>query len=162
MTTTTLATFQYDALGRRIAKSAAAGTTHYLYDGAQAIEEQSGGSTVTQYVYGLGTDGVLQLKRGGQTFYYYENSLGSIVRLADETGQVVEQYTYDAYGAPTITDGGGAPLETSAVGNPYLFTGRRLDSETGLYYYRARYYEPAMGRFLQRDPGQQGDSCPGA
>ncbi|WP_161491656.1 RHS repeat-associated core domain-containing protein [Sedimentisphaera salicampi] len=50
------------------------------------------------------------------------------------------------------TDPNGQPLDESAVGNPYMFTGRRYDSESGLYYYRARYYNPALGVFHSRDP----------
>lgn len=58
-------------------------------------------------------------------------------------GQSVERYSYDVFGRPS---------NTSTVGNPYMFTGRNFDSETGLYYYRARYYNPYIGRFLQPDP----------
>jgi RHS repeat-associated protein len=72
---------------------------------------------------------------------------------------VVERYAYTDYGCPTITDGAGGAVAPnawgtahSAVGNPYLFTGRRWDEESGLYYYRARYYDCEGGRFLQRDP----------
>jgi len=56
------------------------------------------------------------------------------------------------YGAPTIRDRNGASVSQSAVGSPYLFTGRELDPETGLFYYRARHYDSGTGRFLQRDP----------
>jgi len=55
----------------------------------------------------------------------------------------VETYSYDVFGGPS---------STGSVGNPYFFTGRRLDAETGLYYYRARYYSKVLGRFLQTDP----------
>ena len=56
---------------------------------------------------------------------------------------VVERYSYDVFGEPN---------RVSGIGNPYMFTGRRYDPETGLYYYRARYYSPELGRFLQPDP----------
>jgi RHS repeat-associated protein len=65
---------------------------------------------------------------------------------------VVEKYTYDAYGTPVIRNASGAILTASAITNPHMFTGRRLDSETGLYHYRNRVYSPVIGRFLQRDP----------
>jgi RHS repeat-associated protein len=64
----------------------------------------------------------------------------------------VESYSYDVYGQVVIADSDGNPLASSSVGNRFLYTGRELDSETGLYYYRARYYSPSLGRFLQRDP----------
>jgi len=69
----------------------------------------------------------------------------------------VEKYSYDVLGEPTIRDVNDQILTTSDCGNPYMFTGRRCDPESGLYYYRARYYSPQIGRFLQVDPiGYQG------
>jgi RHS repeat-associated protein len=65
---------------------------------------------------------------------------------------LVERYAYDVFGRPTIRDANGAEISETAVGNPYLFTGRRYDAETALYYYRARYYDYYAGRFLQPDP----------
>jgi RHS repeat-associated protein len=83
----------------------------------------------------------------------------SVSAITNSGASVVERYAYDAYGCPTITDGAGNPVSPNAwgtphsvIGNPYLFTGRELDEETGLYYYRARFYDCAKGRFLQRDP----------
>jgi RHS repeat-associated protein len=64
----------------------------------------------------------------------------------------VEKYTYDAYGQATIRNSAGTILTASAITNPHLFTGRRLDPETGLFYFRNRMYSSVMGRFLQRDP----------
>ena len=63
----------------------------------------------------------------------------------------VEKYSYSAFGETTVTLNG-------STGNPYFFTGRELDNETGLYYYRARMYEPQLGRFLQPDPIGYADS----
>ena len=65
---------------------------------------------------------------------------------------MVERYEYDVYGRPQIFDSTDTELTTSAIGNPYLFTGRRFDPESGNYYYRARIYSPDLGRFLQVDP----------
>lgn len=147
-----LATFQYDAVGRRIAKTTPAGTTRYFYDGAQVIEERQGGATTAQYVYGLDIDKVLQMRREGETYYYHQDGLGSIASLSDGAGQTVESYAYDVYGRPDVTSATMDDLDSSPAGNPYLFTGRRWDEELGLYYYRARTYSPQLGRFLQRDP----------
>jgi RHS repeat-associated protein len=91
-------------------------------------------------------DEVLTMDRGGQTYYYHQNALWSVEAITDATGIVVERDAYDAYGSPTTL--------SSAIGNPYLFTGRELNQETGIYYHRARYYDPAKGRFLQREPIQ--------
>ena len=76
-------------------------------------------------------------------YYYHYDALGSVVALSNNSGVVAESYSYDVFGQP-----GG----TGSVGNPYFFTGRRYDDETALYYYRARYYNPDIGRFLQTDP----------
>jgi len=66
-----------------------------------------------------------------------------VIALSDQNADLVESYSYDVFGQPS---------NTSDVNNPYLFTGRRYDDETGLYYYRARYYDYATGRFMQTDP----------
>ncbi|MFA5905541.1 MAG: RHS repeat-associated core domain-containing protein, partial [Desulfobacula sp.] len=76
-------------------------------------------------------------------YYYHTDALGSTAALSDSTGTLKESYAYSPYGE--ITSPG-------TLGNPYLFTGRQLDRESGLYYYRARHYDPASGRFIQPDP----------
>ena len=88
-----------------------------------------------------------------ETWYYYHfDGLGSIAALSEEDVNIVETYTYDVFGTPAIFDPDGGQISESSVSNPYIFTGRRYDDETGLYYYRARYYAPVIGRFLQTDP----------
>jgi RHS repeat-associated protein len=74
------------------------------------------------------------------------------VALSNVNRVLVERYTYDVFGRPTIRDPNGSERPASACGNPYLFTGRAWDPETALYYYRARYYDYATARFLQPDP----------
>jgi RHS repeat-associated protein len=81
--------------------------------------------------------------RVGDFFHTLDGGADGSAFLVDNLGADVEIYTYDAYGAPTAV---------STVSNPHMFTGREYDSETGLYYYRARMYNPTIGRFLQRDP----------
>lgn len=163
-----VADYQYDALGRRVKKKTYPGIpteTHYLYDDTRVIEEQDAASdTQATYVYGNYVDEVLTMDRGGQTYYYHQNALYSPHALTNAAGLTVEGYEYDAYGRQTlfapglngVVDFGGDDSVTiggsSLLDNPYLYTGRELDSETGLYYYRARQYDPIKGRFLQRDP----------
>ena len=84
--------------------------------------------------------------------YYHFDGLGSVVALSNSSGGVAEAYSYDVFGTPTIKDANGDIISQSEIGNPYLFTGRRFDPETENYYYRARYYSPEIGRFLQTDP----------
>jgi len=76
-------------------------------------------------------------------YYYHFDGLGSVIALSNVNGEIVERYSYDVFGEPN---------RTTDVNNPYLFTGRRYDNESGLYYYRARYYSADIGRFLQPDP----------
>ena len=157
--------YQYDAMGRRVQKVAnpngSPTTTRYFFDHARILEEQDGlGNTLATYVYGNYVDEALTMDRGGQTYYYHQNALWSVEAITDSTGtNVVERYSYDAYGAPTVTDASGLIVSTNSWGtahsvitNSYLFIGRQLDEETGLYFYRARYYDSVKGRFLQRDP----------
>jgi RHS repeat-associated protein len=163
-----VADYRYDALGRRVSKRTLLGIpkeTRYLYDGARIIEEQNAiGATQATYVYGNYIDEVITMDRASQTYYYHQNALFSVHALTDSTGKTVEGYQYDAYGCQTlitpgsngVVDFGGDdafnPGGSSPLGNPYLFTGRQLDDESNLYYYRARYYDSVKGRFLQRDP----------
>lgn len=88
----------------------------------------------------------------GQGYYYQYDGLGSVAAVTDSGAKTVETYSYDAYGLPAIKNVSGNTIAVSAVGNTCLFTGREYESETGNYYYRARYYSPKMGRFLQTDP----------
>ena len=156
--------YLYDALGRRVVRvaspSATFDTTLYFHDASRVIEEQNGiGATQATYVYGNDVDEVLTMDRGGQTFYYHQNALGSVVAITDGAGTVSERYAYDAYGAPAVTNGSFVAVPPNAWGtahsanvNPWMFTGRQLDEEGGLYFYRARYYDAGKGRFIQRDP----------
>jgi RHS repeat-associated protein len=164
--------YRYDALSRRIAKIADPSfgpptplETRYFYDNARIIEEQdAGAATQAVYTYGNYIDEVLTMERdtGGspafETYYYHQNALWSVAAISDDAQAVVERYAYDAYGKATITDGSGTPMPPnawgtphSAIGNPWLFTGRQLDEEAGLYFYRARHYDSEKGRFMQRD-----------
>jgi len=144
--------YGYDAFGRQFKRIASGITLIYLHDGARTIQEQIGGAIEAEYVYGNTIDEILTMDRNGQMYFYHCNSLGSIIALTDESGNAAETYDYDAYGHVTIMDSIGTVLESSGVGNTYLFTGRKLENLTGLYYYRARYYHPGRGRFIQRDP----------
>jgi RHS repeat-associated protein len=162
--------YSYDALSRRVVKIAnpagSASTNLYFYDGNRIVEEQNpGSSTLATYTYGNYIDEVLTMDRGGQTYYFHQNALWSPHALTDTGGDVVERYTYDAYGGVMVLDPAYNPSALnawgtphSAVGNPWLFTGRELDEESGLYFYRARSFDALKGRFLQRDPISYADS----
>jgi len=136
--------FLYDPFGRRIRKASASGTTIYAYDGANIVAElNAAGSITASYTQGLGVDEPLAMRRAGAAYYYNADGLGSVTSLANAAGTVKQSYVYDTFGNTT---------STGTITNPYQYTGREFDSETGLYYYRARYYDPSIGRFISEDP----------
>ncbi len=162
-----IATYRYDALGRRVEKAVSGGaTTRYVLDGPQVVEEYDAQDVWQgRYVYEDGIDRPRVMDRADQAdvngnqnttevlrFTYHQQALGSVTEISEPGGSVVEWVSYDVYGKPTILDQQGNVVSQSPVGNPYLFTGREYDAEDGLYFYRARAYDPGTGRFLQRDP----------
>jgi len=137
------ARFGYDPFGRRTTTSIDGRTTRYVYDGANIVQH-SGPGGATSYLIGLGLDEVLARTSGAcQITTYLSDAQGSVVGLVDPTGQIATGYGYDPYGV-TVTSGEPDP-------NPFGYTGREQDP-TGLYYLRARYYQPHTGRFLSEDP----------
>ncbi len=152
----------YDALGRRIRviNSVASETTLYYYNPEwQCLAEYSGaGALQAYYVYGNYIDEPLVMHRqsDGKDYFYGHDHLYSTGVLLDDTGSVVERCEYDAYGTVHIMDASYNPRSVSAYGNPYTFTGRRLDVlDTGnllRMQYRFRDYDLYAGRFLQHDP----------
>jgi RHS repeat-associated protein len=169
-----IAAYSYDAEGRRIRKvvtnsAGLNGTTDFYLDGQQEIEDRNAADApAQQYVYGSYIDEPLAVDTnlGGSPtrYFYHQNTLYSVFALTNSAGDIKEGYLYDAYGYQTVYTPGPSgvvhfgdgdtitPGGLGMVSNRYLFTGRRLDSETGLYYYRARSYDSVEGRFLQRDP----------
>jgi RHS repeat-associated protein len=140
--------FKYDAFGRRIQKSfiqsGITTTTNYLYDGPNLLEEvDQNGSVIARYTQG-GLDEPLTQLRSGVTSYYEADGLGSITSLTDSSGTIAATYSYDSFGKMLSS--------TGSIINPYHYTARELDSESGLYYYRARYFDQGNGRFLSEDP----------
>ncbi|MCX6033147.1 MAG: right-handed parallel beta-helix repeat-containing protein [Chloroflexi bacterium] len=142
------AAYAYDAQGHRVSKRDRAGTlTYYVYDGLNlALEANAAGGVIATYVYD-GLDHPLAMTRGGTTYFYVADRLGSIVALTNGAGGLVVSYRYDPWGNVLATGGSNPNLA-----NPFRFTGREWDAESGLYYYRARYYDPQVGRFISRDP----------
>ncbi len=152
MTGAVAAMFKYDGLGRRILRTVNSNTENYLYDGLDIIQQLTNSTTVTvNYFRGLGIDepwqrGEVYPAKHGTTvtnFVYLADALGSSVALADSSKVIQTSYAYEPFGNTTTTG--------TANKNSYKFTGRE-DDGTGLMYYRARYYHPALGRFLGEDP----------
>jgi len=164
--------YAYDAFGRRITSATPTSTTTSVYDGVNCIQDTTG-TTKDEYIWGQQADQLLAVDwtipvYGTQTLYAMRDVQGSVIALQDQNGHVMEAYVYNPYGQPTIFLPGGnghvdwgsddLVVPSSYYGNAFMYTGQRYDSNTGLYDYKARMYDPATGRFLTRDPiGSWGD-----
>jgi RHS repeat-associated protein len=152
----------YDALGRCVKRTLNGVTTVYIYDGEKPILEYSG-TNVARNVYGKGIDEILMRSEtginGGNPFYYQQDHEGNVTHLVNGSGNVIESYRYDAYGAPTFYNGSGTQISSTAYNNRFLFTGREYAatyrgtyvSPFKFYEYRARAYHPLLGRFMSED-----------
>jgi len=137
--------FKYDPFGRRIYKSFSSGTSIFAYDGDNLVEEaNSSGTEVGSYSQGLNIDEPLAMERSSTASFYEADGLGSITSLSNSAGSLAQTYTFDSFGKQTAA--------TGSLTNPFQYTARESDRETGLYYYRARYYDPSSGRFISEDP----------
>jgi RHS repeat-associated protein len=158
----TTITLAYDADGNRVKKvvdapgTANDSTTLYLVDDrnptgyAQVIEERNGaGATTVTYTYGLD---LVSQRRGTKVDYYGYDGLGSVRYLTDEAGAVTDTYTYDAFGIQIAS--------TGTTPNVNRYTGEQWDENLSLYYLRARYYQPQLGRFWTMDSYEGSQSDP--
>ena len=136
------AAFSYDSFGRRVVKSIAGNAKAFLYDGANSVQELQGTNPTANLLTG-GIDEVFLRTDSGGTANFLADALGTTLALSDSSGTIQTQYTYEPFGKTTVAG--------AASGNVNAFTGRELD-ETGLYFYRARYYSPQIGRFISEDP----------
>ena len=151
-------TMVYDAFGNRVSKTVNGVTTQYLVEDdvnptglPQVVEELVNGTVTRQYMYGLQRISENQLIANVWTpsFYGYDGG-GSVRQLTNSVGVVTDTYEYDAFGN-SFTKSGTTP-------NNYLYRGEQFDADLGLYYLRARYYNPFTGRFMSRDP-EDGKPC---
>jgi len=138
-------------------------TRTYVYTETHASNRRNGGNVIAEYddngdlaskyIHGARVDELvcmIDVADSNAVYYYHYDGLGSVVALSNSSGTSIQSYEYSAYGQV-------AAEYPDFKANPYMFTGRRFDYETGLYYYRARYYNPYIGRFLQTDPIGYGD-----
>ena len=139
--------YRYDALGRRIQRTPSAGvSTNFIYDGQDVVKDSNSDGSTVDYLNGPGIDNKLRLTDSRLIstgpLYFLQDQLGSTTALTNSLGVVTSQMNYDAFGNPT----------TGANLTRYTYTGREFDSDAGLYYYRARWYDPKVGRFISEDP----------
>jgi RHS repeat-associated protein len=139
------AQYKYDPFGRRIEKNVNGQITRYVYDGDNILNEYDGSNNIkSKYVFNLAIDDPLSVEQAGNIYYYQKDGLGSITELTNSVGTVVKTYKYNSFGE--------IYAQTGNLVQPFTFTGREYDPENGLYYYRARYYDPAAGIFIGKDP----------
>ena len=152
--------YVYDEDGRRLAKITPTGSTYYYWQDWDVSLEVDQTDTVTaEYLPGRTLDEpIAAVIKGlpasgtGQTLYFHQNSLGHVMLISDASGEVIERYDYDIYGNASVLDANGTLQPAAISQSPYLFTGRRFDPDTGLYYFRNRYYSASVGRFISHDP----------
>lgn len=135
--------YKYDALGRRIERNInGASWTRFTYDGLDVMLDQNSDGTSVTYLNGAGIDNKLRQTVNGQAQYFTNDHLGSTNALTDATGAVIASTNYDSFGNATNT----------SFPTRYQYTGREFDNFTGLHYYRARWYDANLGRFISEDP----------
>lgn len=147
---TTTAVYTYNGAGLRVAQAVNGVETAFTWDQALELPQLLATSDGTRYLHGLGLAGV---HTAGQWYYPHTDALGSIRRWSDAGGSSVGELTYDPYGSIIQQHG--------VIPSPLGFAGEWHDPTTGLQYLRARWYDPAMGRFTQVDPFPGLSSLPG-
>jgi RHS repeat-associated protein len=168
-----VAQYKYDALGRRIQKKVEypldvtkSFERNYAYDSYEIIAEtdeldrvlgvytHSAMRTDDVLSIDIKSDGVGVLAQSSGSYYYHKDASGSITHISNGVGQLVQTYQYSSYGVLSrIRNGIGVDISSNPVLlTSYSFTGREWEFETGMYYYRARYYDAISGRFTQADP----------
>lgn len=136
--------YKYDAIGRRIQRTTSAGADErYVYDGHNVLLDLNSSLAVTtSYLNGPGVDNHLrQTNTTTGVSYFLTDHLGSSAALTNSTGAIVETLNYDSFGN-----------NSGSTRTRYTYTGRERDPDTGLLYYRARFYDPQLGRFISEDP----------
>ncbi len=168
---TTVAEYEYDGLNRRIVKSLGTGTVkeHYYYNEEwqelEVRQENSGTESANPreqfvwhpyYIDALATrfyDSDVNNSTGVVQHYFTHDASYNVTSAINISGAVIERYDYSPYGKPTILDANFATdADGTDIGQGYLYTGRYYDRAAGLYHYRHRTYDPAIGTFLTRDP----------
>lgn len=137
-------TYVYDALGRRVAKRDAFGTTHFAWDSDNMALERRGGNEIA-YLYRPGSFELLAQVHNGAVHHVHTDHLGTPLEASNEAGELSWQMTYTTWGNTLVE-------EVAEIEQRVRFQGQYFDAETGLHYNRFRYYSPEVGRFISNDP----------
>ncbi len=164
--TTSEVSYKYDVFGRRIQKNVDDTITNYVYDRGNILLEFNASNILeAKYVHSDRTDEVMMMERprsphtsesfANQRYYYHHDRLGSTTEITNLIGDVIQRYVYDSFGNTSLYNKDGTAITESSTDylkNPFTFTGRERDPETGLQYHRARYYDTIAGRWISSDP----------
>jgi RHS repeat-associated protein len=137
------ATFTYDSLGRRVGRTVNGESGAFVYEGRQVIGELRNGMVSTSILTGLAIDDVIARNTSAGARTYLTDALASVIALARDDQSIQNYYSYSPYGEVAVMG--------DDEGNSIQYTGREND-RTGLYFYRARYYDPILKRFISEDP----------
>lgn len=148
------ATFTYDAEGKRTSKTVNGVITNFIYDGLRLIAEKDSSGTITAKYFYDDKDRLISMKKNGHSYYFHLNHRGDVIKITDASKNVVASYSYDPWGNILSSNG------TFADQHPFRYAGYYWDSETRMYYLMARYYDPAIHRFISLDPAGSGQEDP--
>lgn len=141
--------YTYNGRNKKVSQTVGTEVTRYLWDGDQIIRELDGATqTVATLIHGLGlgadVGSLVKAERGEQSQFFHYDWRGSVTALTDPTEQIIQSYNYDVFG--TITQSTGTAV------NPYQFSGKHFDANSGLSYFGRRHYAASLGRFTSQDP----------
>ena len=140
--------YTYTPDGIRSSKTVNGTKTEYLLNGTQILAQKTGSDVMWFFYDSTGTR--IGVQQGNVTAYYMYNLQGDVVGLADAaTGKIIAKYLYDAWGKCVSVEN--ADGYTIGTANPFRYRGYYYDNDTGLYYLQSRYYDPAIGRFINAD-----------
>lgn len=136
------ASFKYDPFSRLIERTVNTNKTRYVYAGSRLLEEYDSATNILlkRYVYAGTDEAVIEIDGAGNVTYLHQDHQNSLIARANGAGTLTAKYEYSPWG------------EASLPGTGFGYTGQRWDADLGLYNYKARYYDPVKGRFLQPDP----------
>jgi RHS repeat-associated protein len=150
---TAVVTYTYDPFGRRIAKTSNGTLTRYVLDGLDVRLELNGANQVTaSNVHASGIESLLERIGGSGATYIHSDGLGSTIALTNGTGGATERYRYSSFGNLSVLNPDFSQKSANSPLQPFTYTGREWEPESGLYFNRARYLSPANGRWLNADP----------
>ena len=155
--------FHYDPLGRVISREWDSGMNEVLsHAGMRAVQREDGktGTVVEQNTHGVGPDDLVLQSQSSGNLWMHLDGLLSLLALTDDTGGVLQRFCYSPFGEPNVWEADGiSGVDTAAARTPPVFGGRPFLPNFGRYDFRARIYDSALGRFLQRDPSGYRDSA---